>query len=178
MANRGPKHKYGYRQRTSVEWSINLLQAIESLRGDESIAVWTEKVLRRDPEIAAQLIVMEDEGFPPPSLQKPSRYEGLMDLLMECYDLSGDYAQHVEKVLKASKQVIMEEVGVPAEDIQESIAGALRKMPRCQGDPSKYARFFYEVIFCEYCEGERAFLQSRMSSIVTACVAIAQTKSR
>lgn len=69
MANRGPKKKFGIRQRTTIEWSSNLLNAIDSLREDESLSVWTEKILRRTPEIAAQLILMGDEGFPQPSLR-------------------------------------------------------------------------------------------------------------
>ena len=66
MASRGPKHKFGVRQRTTVEWSVNLLRAIEQLRGDESLSVWAEKVLRQNSEVAARLFAMGDEGFPPP----------------------------------------------------------------------------------------------------------------
>lgn len=68
---RGPKRKFGERERTTVELSRNLLKASISLRGEDSLSVWIEKALRRDPEIAAQLKEMGDQGFPEIGAKSP-----------------------------------------------------------------------------------------------------------
>src|SRR5439155_17279992 len=119
--------KFGDRERSSVEWSRNLFKAIHALRGEESLAVYTEKVLRRDPEIAAQLAAIGDEGFTGPQ----SRYEELVDLMIAFYAPSL-YSPHTErnirKVLGECQKVIMGAVNESSEEIIERMAAALSEI--------------------------------------------------
>jgi hypothetical protein len=191
MAERGPKHKFGLRQKTSVEWAPNLFKAIDALRGEESLSVWVEKVLRRDPEIAAQLAAMGDKGFTGPS----SRYEQLVGLMIAFYApslYSPATERDIKKILGVCQKVVMGAVNESSEEIIERMNAALseiwsQRKSRDAGFPlalgnrhdaleniPAFSQFFYESIFMGICQGERALLQSRMTSLLNACVVIYQ----
>ncbi len=187
---RGPKRKFGNRGRTSVEWSLSLIQAVDDLRGQESLSVWTEKVLRRDPEIVAQLEAIGDSGFPAPL----SRNEQLVSLMTAFY-LPSAYPPHMQselrKLLDAGRKAIMDEINASPQEVVESVIAAILKLwqrakaqegyPLALGTPEEalvaigaYARFFYESIFLGACQGERAQLQHRSDRLLLACTAIYQ----
>ena len=65
----------------SLAFSPNLIAALEKVRGAKSQSVFVEEWLRQHPQIAAELVAMNDPGFDPPV----TRYEHLMELLLAFY---------------------------------------------------------------------------------------------
>src|SRR5690348_6550102 len=65
----------------SLAFSPNLIAALEKVRGAKSQSVFVEEWLRQHPQIAAELVALNDPGFVPPV----SRYEQLMERLLAFY---------------------------------------------------------------------------------------------
>src|SRR6266567_7306631 len=65
----------------SLAFSPNLIAALEKVRGAKSQSVFVEEWLRQNPQIAAELIALNDPGFTPPV----AYYEQLMERLLAFY---------------------------------------------------------------------------------------------
>lgn len=174
----------------SLAFSPNLITALEKVRGAKSQSVFVEEWLRQHPQIAAELVAMNDAGFAPPV----TRYEQLMELLLAFYS-PGDGKQPVlARTLFIAHKVIIRKHESPGEDIQEQISAAMEEFwlqeRRKHGNRTargesleeilpcikEYARYYYQVIFLDMAKGERKLLQHRFRSLVRGCEAVYQER--
>jgi len=176
----------------SLAFSPNLIAALDKVRGAKSQSVFVEEWLRQNPQIMAELALMNDPGFKPPSLI----YEQLMERLLKFYSPRKKRPSLASTLFIAQKVIIREDTTQP-ESIQEQIVAALaefwlgeRRKHRATDCAAlgenleaalpfikDYARFFYEVIFMENANGERKLLQQHFRSLVRGCEAIYQKRA-
>jgi CRISPR type I-D-associated protein Csc3/Cas10d len=174
----------------SLAFSPKLIAALDKVRGAKSQSVFVEEWLRQNPEIAAELVAMNDTGFNPPVV----RYEQLMDNLLKFYrpELS-KRASLASTLFIAQKAIMLESTGganQTHEYIQDQIVAALeefwlqerrkKKDRTTHGDSLEailpdikdYARYFYEVIFLNMAKGDRKLLQTHFRALVRGCEAV------
>ena len=170
----------------SLAFSPNLIAALEKVRGAKSQSVFVEEWLRQNPQIAAELAAMNDPGFAPPV----SRYEQLMEHLLEFYSPGDGKQPTLPHTLFIAHKIIIRDHESQGQEIQEQIAAAMetfwlqerRKHGKrnVRGEsleailPSikEFARYYYQVIFLEMAKGERQQLQHRFRSLVHGCEAV------
>ena len=170
----------------SLAFSPNLIAALEKVRGAKSQSVFVEEWLRQNPQIAAELVAMNDPGFVPPV----ARYEQLMERLLAFY-LPGDGKQPtIPRTLFIAQKIIIGDRESQGQVIQEQIAVAMEAFwlqerrkhgsRNARGESleairpfiKEYARYYYQVIFQEMAKGERQQLQHRFRSLVRGCEAV------
>jgi len=174
----------------SLAFSPNLIAALERVRGAKSQSVFVEEWLRQNPRIAAELAEMKDPGFAPPV----SRYERLMERLLEFYSPEHGKQSIIRSTLFIAHKIILLDHAGTAREVQERIGAAMEAFwlqeRRQHGDrhargegldailPSikEYARYYYQVIFQEMAQGERQHLQHRFRSLVRGCEAVYQAR--
>jgi hypothetical protein len=179
------------KQATSLTFTPNFVLALDRVRGTKSQAVFLEEWGRQHPQIAAALKEMGDPGFTAPA----SRYEQLVDLLLQFYHPDPFTSSGMLETLQVAHRCIMRRVQDQPEDIVAEIStrmAALWKQAlhdhgqrNAKGNFEEiwpaieaYARYYFEVIFQEMAEGERALLQSRFRTLVRGCEAVYQVKWR
>ena len=174
----------------SLAFSPNLITALEKVRGAKSQSVFVEEWLRQHPQIAAELVAMNDPGFAPPM----TRYEHLMELLLAFYSPGDRKQPTLARTLFIAHKVIIRKHESPGEDIQEQISAAMEEFwlqersthgnRTARGESleeilpciKEYARYYYQVIFLEMAKGERKLLQHRFRSLVRGCEAVYQER--
>src|SRR5579859_7583164 len=170
----------------SLAFSPNLIAALEKVRGAKSQSVFVEEWLRQNPQIAAELAVMNDPGFVSPV----ARYEQLMELLLAFYWPKDGKQPTLVRILFIAHKAIIHQHESPDEDIQEQITAAMEEFwlqeRRKHGSRTargesleavrpcikEYARYYYQVIFQEMARGEPKLLQHRFRSLVRGCEAV------
>jgi CRISPR type I-D-associated protein Csc3/Cas10d len=170
----------------SLAFSPNIIAALEKIRGAKSQSVFVEEWLRQHPQIAIELAAMNDPGFAPPI----SRYEQLMDRLLEFYSPGFAEQPTIQSTLLIAQKIIIRGHGSQDEEIQEQITAAMaafwqeeRRKDETRhaiGEgleavlPSikEYARYYYQIIFQEMAGGERQQLQHRFRSLTRGCEAV------
>ncbi|HEX6551972.1 MAG TPA: hypothetical protein VF026_04360 [Ktedonobacteraceae bacterium] len=170
----------------SLAFSPNLIAALEKVRGAKSQSVFVEEWLRQHPQIAAELVAMNDPGFVPPV----TRYEHLMELLLAFYSPENGKQSTLARILFIAHKVIIRDQTRTGQDIEEQITAAMEELwlqeRRKHGNRTargesleqilpcikEYARYYYQVIFQEMARGERKLLQHRFRSLVRGCEAV------
>jgi hypothetical protein len=174
----------------SLAFSPHLITALEKVRGAKSQSVFVEEWLRQHPQIAAELVAMNDPGFVSPV----SRYEQLMELLLAFYSPGDGKQATLARTLFIAHKVIIREHESPAEAVQEQISAAMEEFweqerlkhgnRTARGESLEeilpcikaYTRYYYQVIFLEMAKGERKLLQHRFRSLVRGCEAVYQER--
>jgi CRISPR type I-D-associated protein Csc3/Cas10d len=170
----------------SLAFSPNLIAALEKVRGAKSQSVFVEEWLRQQPQIASELVAMNDPGFVPPV----TRYEHLMELLLAFYSPGDGKQLTLARTLFIAQKIIIRNQESPGEEIQEQISAAMEEFwvqeRRKHGNRTargesleamrpcikEYARYYYQVIFLDMAKGERKLLQHRFRSLVRGCEAV------
>jgi CRISPR type I-D-associated protein Csc3/Cas10d len=170
----------------SLAFSPNLIAALEKVRGAKSQSVFVEEWLRQHPQIAAELVAMNDPGFVPPVM----RYEQLMELLLAFYSPADGKQSTLARTLFIAHKVIIRDQTRPGQDLEEQITAAMEEFwlqeRRKHGNRTargesleeilpcikEYARYYYQVIFLDMAKGERKLLQQRFRSLVRGCEAV------
>ena len=109
----------------SLAFSPNLISALEKVRGAKSQSVFVEEWLRQNPQIAAELVAMNDPGFVPPV----ARYERLMELLLAFY-LPEDGKQRTLALILfiAARKILTRDQAKTGQDIEEQITAAMEEL--------------------------------------------------
>ena len=177
----------------SLAFSPNLIAALENVRGAKSQSVFVEEWLRQHPQIAAELIAMNDPGFVPPVL----RYEQLMERLLAFYSpgestssLRNPREATIPRTLFIAQKAIIRHHERPDQEIQEQISAAMevfwvqerRKYGEriARGESleairpaiKEFAHYYYQVIFQEMAKGDLKLLQHRFRSLMHGCEAV------
>lgn len=173
---------------TSLAFSPTLIAALDLVRGSKSQSVYTEECLRRDPAIATALAEMDDPGYAP----SVSRYEALVDALLAFYWPNVQHAPTLRDVLAIAHKIIMRDGTSSDREIQQQMSAAMfdfwqrerskHGMRNARGESTQsvlpaiqeYARLYYQSVFQEMAEGERALLQHHFMSLVHGCQAVYQ----
>ena len=167
----------------SLAFSPHLIAALEKVRGAKSQSVFVEEWLRRNPQIAAELVAMNDPGFAPPV----ARYEQLMEYLLSFYSPGSGEQPAIARTLFIAQKIIIREHESRDQAIEEQIVAAMEEFwlqeRRKHGQRTargvsletilpgikEYARYYYQVIFQEMAKGDRQQLQHRFRSLVRGC---------
>jgi hypothetical protein len=170
----------------SLAFSPNLIVALENVRGAKSQSVYVEEWLRQNPQIAAELVSMNDPGFAPPI----ARYEQLIEHLLQFYSPRNGERPTIPRVLFIAQKIIIRDRASTGQEIQEQIVAALEEFwlqerrkygnRNAHGDSletilpgiKEFSRYYYQVIFLEMAKGERKLLQQRFRSLVRGCEAV------
>lgn len=170
----------------SLAFSPNLIAALEKVRGAKSQSVFVEEWLRQHPQIAAELMAMNDAGFVPPI----TRYEQLMERLLAFYTPTDGKRSTIPATLFIAHKIIIHDHASTDQEIQERIVVAMesfwleerRKHEKrtTHGESleavlpgiKEYARYYYQVIFQEMAKGEYQQLQHRFRSLARGCEAV------
>jgi CRISPR type I-D-associated protein Csc3/Cas10d len=170
----------------SLAFSPNLIAALEKVRGAKSQSVFVEEWLRQNPQIAAELVAMNDAGFVPPI----ARYEQLMEHLLAFYSPVSGESSTIVKVLFIAQKIILRDPERRDQEIQEHIVAAIEEFwlqerrkhgtRNARGESleailpgiKNYAHYYYQVIFQEMAKGERQQLQHHFRSLVRGCEAV------
>jgi len=170
----------------SLAFSPNLIAALEKVRGAKSQSVFVEEWLRQNPQIAAELVTMNDPGFVPPI----ARYEQLMEYLLAFYLPQDGEQPTIARILFIAQKIIIRNHATTGQESQDQIVTAMQAFwlqeRRKHGNRNahgesleailpgikEYARYYYQVIFLEMAKGERKQLQHRFPSLVRGCEAI------
>jgi CRISPR type I-D-associated protein Csc3/Cas10d len=170
----------------SLAFSPNLIAALEKVRGAKSQSVFVEEWLRQHPQIAAELVAMNDPGFVPPV----TRYEHLMDLLLAFYSPADGKQPTLARTLFIAHKVIIRDQTRTGQDLEEQITAAMEEfwvqergkhgtrtarggsLEAMRPAIKEYARYYTQVIFQEMAKGERKLLQRRFRSLVRGCEAV------
>src|SRR5260221_8705245 len=174
----------------SLAFSPKLIEALDKVRGAKSQSVFVEEWLRQNPQIAAELIAMNDPGFTPPIV----RYEQLMDYLLKFYVPELGKRPSLASTLFIAQKVIVLDAEGGDQGVQEQIVAAIeefwlqerrkRKSRTTRGerleailpDIKEYAHYFYGIIFLDMAKGNRKLLQSHFRSLVRGCEVIYQER--
>ena len=177
----------------SLAFSPNLIAALERVRGAKSQSVFVEEWLRQQPQIAAELVAMNDPGFTPPI----ARYTQLMERLLVFYSPAEGTrtlrhpreATIAQTLFQAQKAIILHH-DCSSEDIQEQIRAVMEAFwvqeRRTHGERiargesleairpaiQEFARYYYQIIFQEMASGDLKLLQHRFRSLVRGCEAV------
>ena len=170
----------------SLAFSPNLIAVLEKVRGEKSQSVFVEEWLRQHPQIAAELVAMNDPGFDPPM----TRYGHLMELLLAFYSPGDDKQTTLAWTLFLAHKVITRTHESSDEDVQEQISAAMEafwlQARRKHGNRvahgesleairpaiKKFAHYYYQTIFQEMAKGDLKLLQHRFRSLVRGCEAV------
>ncbi|GHO45904.1 hypothetical protein [Ktedonospora formicarum] len=174
----------------SLAFSPNLIAALEKVRGAKSQSVFVEEWLRQQPQIAAELVAMNDPGFVPPI----AHYEQLMQYLLKFYSPGDGGQPSLARTLFIALKVIKRNSISQDQDIEGQIVTAMEAFwlqeRRKQGTShargenmeavkpaiQDYARYYYQEIFQNMAQGDYKLLQHRFRSLLHGCEAVYQER--